>query len=613
MKKKNLWAILATVIMALPLFVGFGGTSANAAGDTATITIHKKKMLDLPDYIQNTGVEMEDFNSYEPLPDVEFKIYDVTEAYYTEYAKSGDQAAAIQAAKDATLGENVGRDTTDANGDLSFENLPKKSGEHDAVYLIVETTKDGVTAGDSKMVVAFPVYKMGKDETGNYTYTDDELDVIHLYPKNEVATDGSLVVTKTGTANNEPLNDAEFIVKRTVAGVTQYLKGAENGIFTWSENETDAYKFYTGKTYTIDDTGIKEDGGTKGKLNIVGFEYGDYILTETNAPTGAGLIKDDYPFAISSEVKNETLDIKNDTSKVEKSIPEVDGNQYAIGEAIDYEISTNIPEGIARPGYYTKFELSDKHDSALSFVGGSGVLVVRNGDSETTIDPSHYTIKPSANGFTVIVNPDYIASLPAGQELVFKYQMKLNETANPDKGYKNNASVDNGHSSDTTDEPVIVKTGGKRFVKVDADASNKTLAGATFVVARENKDGVKEYLVDPSKDSWSSKIDDAKEYTTEADGIVDVTGLKYGSYILVETVAPDGYVLPDDAETAFEVTEGSYGSGKTLVAPAKVPNKHKGSLPSTGGTGIIAFVAIGVVAVAGAVLYFTKGRRQIEG
>ena len=67
---------------------------------------------------------------------------------------------------------------------------------------------------------------------------------------------------------------------------------------------------------------------------------------------------------------------------------------------------------------------------------------------------------------------------------------------------------------------------------------------------------------------------DATTFTTQADGLVVVTGLKYGSYYLEETAAPENYVLLTN-RIQFTVDEHSYGTTEELVAPEKVPNKHK--------------------------------------
>ncbi|WP_368251895.1 SpaH/EbpB family LPXTG-anchored major pilin [Enterococcus sp. 2201sp1_2201st1_B8_2201SCRN_220225] len=647
MRRRKLVTIILGIIMVLPLFLGLGGIKGIdvEAAEDVTLMIHKKKMTKFPgDFIQNTGKEMDEvFNDYDPLPDVRFNVYNVTAVFYENYiAKDGKTAQdfAIQEVKkldETSLGTPEFTDTTDEDGNITFRNVAKKTDKQDAVYLIVEEPKEGVTAGE-RMVVAFPVYEMTTDGE----YTDEELDTIHLYPKNVVETDGSLVINKKGTAEGEALNGAEFIISRKVGlddeEATQYLSGAAEGMFTWG-SLADAVKFYSGNTYKMSEAkeavkGILEEPGTDGELSIVGFEYGSYTLTETAAPEKAGLIKEDYEFTISSDKISAEFEVENDTSIVEKKIAEVKvgGNSYGIGEAIGYEISTNIPMGIRRlvddQPYYTKFELVDTHDKALSFIEGTYSLVMRDEEgTETEIletsteGTKNYSITHAAgtgsittDSFTVAVTPDYIVNLTPGAKLVFKYQMKLNAAANPDTGFDNSVSVTTSHTTDTS-EIVTVKTGGKRFEKVDADATTNKLSGATFIVAKGSGTAREYLIVDSNKEvSWTTTKASATPFTSVADtGIVDVKGLEYGQYTLIETVAPTGYVLPANPETPFTISEGSYGSGTTLVDPADVPNKHKGSLPSTGGFGIVAFVAIGVVAVAGAVLYFTKGRRQIEG
>lgn len=635
--KKLLKGILA-VIMVLPIFLACG-VSGNAQAEntpipdgSARLAIHKKKMLNLPDpKVQNTGAEMGAFDSYDPLPDIEFKVYDVTTEFYAAYTGANAQGNALAAAKGVdvtgkTAIEN-GTGTTDEDGDLYLD-VPKKSGEKDAVYLIVETPKEGVTE-EERMVVAFPVYQM--TDTG--TYTDTELTTIHLYPKNVVTVDGSLVVTKKGSGTGALLNGAKFIITREAAEQTQYLSGAENGIFTWSATETKAFSFESGKSYTISDSekavnGILGIDGNTGILSVVGFEYGAYTLIETEAPDNAGLIDEAYSFEINSEKKSSVFDVVNDDSLIEKTIPEitVGDRNFSIGEEIPYEISTNIPMGIGRvnedgTNYYTQFDLNDTHDKALTYVRGA--LYVRDDDGDELIADVNYTFdqtfgtgEETSDKFKVAVNPEYIPELAAGKKLVYKYVMKLNDTATPDKGFENVADVETNHTSDTSDI-VTVKTGGKRFVKVDQDAATNVLAGAKFIVARGTvKENNREYLVmnDAGEISWSPTDTDAEEYVSVVDtGIVLVTGLKYGQYFLIEKEAPTGYVRLTQ-ELDFTVAAGTYADEEGILAEAyQVANKHKGVLPSTGGTGIVAFVLIGVVALGGAALYFTKGRRQIEG
>ncbi|MDQ8528681.1 hypothetical protein Q3F59_12255, partial [Enterococcus faecium] len=80
------------------------------------------------------------------------------------------------------------------------------------------------------------------------------------------------------------------------------------------------------------------------------LEVGKYNLEEVKAPDNAEMIEKQTitPFEIlaNSQTPVEKT-IKNDTSKVDKTTPQLNGKDVAIGEKIQYEISVNIPLGIA--------------------------------------------------------------------------------------------------------------------------------------------------------------------------------------------------------------------------------------------------------------------------
>lgn len=462
------------------------------------------------------------------------------------------------------------------------------------------------------MVIALPFYKMIKQADGSYQYGDEELNSIHLYPKNVVANDGSMKLTKTGTAENEKLNGAEFAIAKVEGGVAKYISGVKDGLYTWTTDLNAAKKFVTGNTYGIDNNDFTEATGNKGELIVNGLEVGHYQAIETKAPDNAEMIESEkvHDFEVSSESKTVEVKVKNDTSKVEKTTPELDGNSVNIGEKILYRISVNIPEGIndrnAEGSYvYTKFNLTDSHDEVLTLYDGGQTLLADG----TAID---YTINPNtATGFTVVPNLDQLRQ-HAGATLTFTYYMYLNDKADPTQGFKNEANVDNGHTEDKTPPTIEVVTGGKRFVKVDGDVnSNNALAGAEFVVRNGNDDSAQYLQIDPTTKAatWVDTLAEATTFTTGKDGLIDITGLKYGTYYLEETKAPADYVqLTNRIE--FEVNSSSYGSASELADPTKVPNKHKGLLPSTGGKGIVAFMIVGLVAVVSAIVYFIRGRKH---
>ncbi len=116
-------------------------------------------------------------------------------------------------------------------------------------------------------------------------------------------------------------------------------------------------------------------------------------------------------------------------------------------------------------------------------------------------------------------------------------------------------------------------------------------------------------------------------------GDVMIFGLKEGKYKLVETKAPDGYVLPDAPFEINIVDEiGALGSVGTLSVTgshtgvgaivntngmgeqiltvwADITNKPGAALPETGGIGTTIFTVAGILLMAGAAAFFTLRKR----
>jgi len=613
---KKISIILGALFLILPLITSSFGAKRVFAEDTAAqVILHKKKMTDLPDpLIQNSGKEMSEFDQYQGLADISFSVYNVTPEFYAQREKGASVDVAKQAVQSLTPDTPIASGTTDADGNVTLS-LPKKQNGKDAVYTIKEEPKDGVTAA-TNMVLAFPVYEMIKQSDGSYQYGAEELDIVHLYPKNVVENEGTLKVKKVGSAEGEPLNGAEFVISKEEAGVSKYLYSVAQGMYTWTTDKSKAKHFVTGKSYEVGEEDIVEKEAEKGQMIITGLEVGGYVLEEVKAPENAAMITEQTksPFTIISGSQTPVeLTVKNDTTKVEKETPQLDGQDVAIGEPINYEISVNIPLGIAdkegSDNKYTTFKLIDTHDPALTFMNQStGETGYALYDGENIIDSTNYHVTEQTNSFTVAIEPTYIPSLTSGGTLRFVYYMHLNQLAEPAQGYNNEANVDTGYTTDQTPPTVEVMTGGKRFIKVDgALADVNPLADASFVVRDQDATTAKYLIIDPVTKAvtWTTSQENATIFTTTSNGLVDVTGLSYGTYYLEETKAPNNYVQLTK-RIAFKVDQQSYAIAGELVAPEKVPNKHKGTLPATGGKGISLYIFLGVVLLTIVGAYWLK-------
>lgn len=628
---KKIWGTIAAALLVLPSLTGL--TSAREVKATeepakVEVHLHKKKMTSLPDeLIQNTGKEMDDFDGIDGLADVTFKFYDVTAAYY-EARENGESSEAAKNSVSVTPADTVEPDftkTTNGSGDLIIS-LPKQSTVDgklkDAVYTIVEVKKDGVLPA-ANMVIALPFYEMIKQDNGDYKYGNTELELIHLYPKNVVTVAGAMKLTKIGTGDGAGLSGAGFIISKIEAGVTKYLQGVRNGLYIWSTNENDAKEFFTGKNYSIvDQQGVD---GTTGVLTISGLEHGAYKVIEKTAPENAAIItaEKEKDFSINESTTSTSpalVNVKNDTITVEKNRGELVDNSADLGQRIKYTINVNIPEGfndkIDKDTFrYTSLQIFDMHDSVLTLDSADQTLKV--GD---TVIPHMLTENAAKDGFTV--EPVNIATLRdyPGKTLTFTYYMYLNKDAVPATGYDNEAKVETGSLVDETEKTPEVFTGGKRFIKIDEDVTAKTpLAGAKFVV-RDSKGADAKYLAFDENGLvlWVDTLAEAHQYVTktgtedDTDGIVDVKGLEHGKYYLEEIEAPEDYIKLSE-RLPFTVDSTSYYSSAEVLATAMdVPNKHKGLLPETGGNGIVAIIAVGLVAIVAAGGYFIYNKKHAQ-
>ncbi|HFU1108310.1 TPA: SpaH/EbpB family LPXTG-anchored major pilin [Streptococcus suis] len=311
---------------------------------------------------------------------------------------------------------------------------------------------------------------------------------------------------------------------------------------------------------------------------------------------------------------------------------------FSIGQTIKYQLKTTIPADIAATKLvnekaeklYNIFKFVDTFKTGqLTFIEDPTLYSVTVSDGTIlTSDDYKVTVGPGAVAGTTTVTTaltalgiNKLATL-ANKEISFDYQMKINSLDYIDTGIVNTAKAIFGNDGTTVKEwnketkpdSETVKTGGYKFVKVDVNNNNKKLEGAKFVVRRTAEAGGVEYFKATEvegvwKSSWVSLIDEATEYPSGKDGIVDVKGLEYGAYQLQEKIAPEGYALPPaDAATEFVVTATSYTTSADALK--EIPNTPKGFLPSTGGAGIILFVALGAAMVGLAGVYFTSRRKD---
>lgn len=332
--------------------------------------------------------------------------------------------------------------------------------------------------------------------------------------------------------------------------------------------------------------------------------------------------------------KNTTKDIPFD-KEITSEKNGAKQTDFSIGQIIDYKLKTTIPADIAATKLnkdgdakklYNVFQFVDTFKTdQLTFIEDTTSYSVKVSDG-TILTSDDYTVTVDAvtvAGKTTVTTALTAAGIDklatrANKEITFDYKMKINSLEYIDTGIDNIAKAIFGNDGttglDTWNKPTdekkeTVYTGGYKFVKVDVNNDAKPLAGAEFVVRKDTTDTAKYFKATAEGGQWVDTYNEATKYTTGTEGIVDVKGLEYDTYQLQETKAPEGYALPKGlaAYTQFDVTVDSYTA--TTSALKGIPNTPKGFLPSTGGAGIILFVALGAAMVGLAGVYFTSRRK----
>lgn len=110
--------------------------------------------------------------------------------------------------------------------------------------------------------------------------------------------------------------------------------------------------------------------------------------------------------------------------------------------------------------------------------------------------------------------------------------------------------------------------------------------------------------------------------TPNSQGYMEITGLDFGVYDLVEIEAPKGYAIPADGQRfTFTVDKDSYSnlnlgedamidSSATDTTKAQRLVNKKVTIPQTGGIGTVIFTVVGIALMGGAVMAMKKNREE---
>jgi len=310
-------------------------------------------------------------------------------------------------------------------------------------------------------------------------------------------------------------------------------------------------KFLPGVTIKIEneDKSYSETRTTTDKeIVLENLAYGKYTITEVSSPEGYTLLKEPQTVTLSKDNLSATVTLKNSLTKVEIS-------------KLDYKSGDFLPGAL--------LQIQDKEGNVVKDKSGKEYEWIST-DKVYVID-----------------------GLPVGTYY-------LVEKSSPDKYVLNGKKVEFKVTNDSKETKVVMtnKLNKVKISKINI-VDKKELKGATLEI--QDKDG---NIVKYCTDSEGKENTECKWVST--DKPYEIEGMPNGTYYLVETIAPEGYVLNKE-KIEFVV------DGKELIVEVEMENELEVKVPDTLSSRSTLLIAISMFDIAlgiGILTYVKKNKAE---
>lgn len=500
------------------------------------------------------------------------------------------------------------------------------------VTTMVSAAALGLTAilGSSSAALAAPQDFGNVDDSRTGSLT------LHKYLNQPVNTDGDAANDVLGDPStpsagfSDPVADVEFTIYPLLeAGAPVDLTVPENwdGLDTLTPGAacTAPAGYTLGTPIVMPLTGA--DGATTASLPV-----GLYQVCETAAP--ANIIEKALPFILTVPLPHENgwvYDVhaypKNGAAEIEKTIdPQQD---FGLGSVVTFPVTVPVSR---MSQTWTGFAIRDTLDDRLAPVAAADIAVTVDG---APLDPSFYEVTVDGQTITMDFTDAGLAWLNQGPNahvgkiIQVDFAGTVTEIVdgvipNTAQFWPNNPDFDPAVQPPVPSNTVHTNWGDLEIVKRAAGTTGATgtLAGAEFeIYAAEDP-----YATDCSTAVATGdpiSVGGSTSFTSDASGVISLAGLYVSDsvnpvidnpqrcYVLKETAAPAGYVLPADPFTAVTVLIGS-----TTADDVEIENTQQGvpPLPLTGAAGQVLLISAGAAALAVAFgLVLMRRRRAQQG
>lgn len=625
--KRAIAVVIAAMVLASMFTIGISASAATMKYNidttkTGSLTLYKYEMDDVST-APDTAIGKQTDSTKVPagatvLPGVTFKIWKIADL--TQYFKPDGASLPTVSQAEGIISQNSNtpsyQQVTNAQGMATFSNLPL------GIYYVKEI--DGppqVTSPVAPFVLSIPM----TDKTN----ADEWFYDVYAFPKNQTAY-SDIRLKKIDAANNNVLGGAKFT-----------LYESDNGINGWTVKQTNI---------------TTAANGIAGINSLASQKY--YRFVETQASDASYILDDtvSYDFYIdatgdmftytvnnntvnlsNTAVENNTLVVSNEKPQIHKyildkaveqsvmvggsSVMQMVPNQYPkgategidntanIGDTVHWVIKVDVPTNI---GKLSTFTVEDTMGTGLQYVKCSAAT----SESANLFPDDDFTVTQSGQKVTMAFDPEILDEEDMGGEtMVILFDTLLTSAAplatdipNDSKLiYTNHVNTESTHELES-EEPTV-HTGGYQFRKTDGTSP---IDGAEFKIYASENDA-------------KNNTNPIATATSNAQGIVTFTGLKYGSfstdaagkaangvangstnYWIAETKTKAGYSL---LSAPFMVTVDS--TSHLYTNNDDVINNLIPNLPKTGGIGTTAiFVIAGSMVILGVVMLIRRKKTR---
>ena len=469
-----------------------------------------------------------------------------------------------------------------------------------------------------------------------------------------------------------------------VQGAVKYLaeKNSGGNNFELSQVAEKLHDYIVEKNIAYVEKITASDTATS--VTVSDLSYGYYLVYDDTDLSGDGTSAVRSAVMLSNVNKDAVITLKANRPQILKQIKKHNeeygkGTSVSIGDTVTFKITTVVPSHTLYTDY-TYYVEDVMHDGLVLDV--DSIKVYQN-DIELEGDFTLTTTGLSEGvdfkvDFTALMNDD--DKYEIGDELVIIYDAKVTNAIQAQKANQNTAKLTYSNdptaptSTGSVSDVANVYSYQFVFTKFAEDThgvlTNVRLAGAEFKLFRVVEGQEDQLITFTTIEKNHESIEEGGQATTYTQyvvaegntgsidtltthnegkatislghlnmgghlGDVSIFGLAEGTYKLVETKAPDGYVIADKPfKIKIEDQIGELGSVGTLTVTgqydgeignivntngiaesiltvwAEITNRPGSALPETGGIGTTLFTVLGVILMAGAVAFFISRKRN---